>query len=333
MRADDPVTLGRTGLTVSRLGLGLASIGGLFRPVPRQQALDTVRRARALGIRLFDTAPVYGYGLSESLTGAALRDEPRDAYVLCTKVGRLIEPGGPDTQPIWADPPPGLGARLDHSRAGVVRSLAESLDRLGLDSVDVLHIHDPEQDFSRSVGDAYRALDDLRRAGVVRAVSLGVNHADVAVRFLREVPEPGPDCVMPAGRWNLLDQSALTELLPLCQERGVAVLAAGVLQSGLLADPRPGAPHGYERVPPALAARVRTVHEVCARHGVPPAAAALQFPFGHPAVTAVVVGARSPREIEESATLLARPLPDRLWSDLRDAAVLPPTWHPPAPSP
>ncbi|MFJ8788570.1 aldo/keto reductase [Streptomyces sp. NPDC102462] len=122
-------------------------------------------------------------------------------------------------------------------------------------------------------------------------------------------------------------------MLPLRQERGVAVLAAGVLQSGLLADPRPGGPHGYERVPPAPAARVRTVHEVCARHGVPPAAAALQFPFGHPAVTAVVVGARSPREIEESATLLARPLPDRLWSDLRDAAVLPPTWHPPAPSP
>ncbi|RMB80212.1 aldo/keto reductase [Streptomyces shenzhenensis] len=329
MRAHDPVLLGRTGLTVSRLGLGLASIGGLFRPVPQGQALETVRRARELGIRLFDTAPVYGYGLSETRTGTALRDEPRDAYVLCTKVGRLVEPGGPDTQPIWADPPPGRGARLDYSCAGVMRSLEGSLDRLGLNSVDVLHIHDPEQDFPRSVGDAYRALDDLRRAGVVRAVSLGVNHADVAVRFLREAPAPGPDCVMLAGRWSLLDQSGLTELLPLCQERGVAVLAAGVLQSGLLVAPGPGAPHGYERVPPALTARVRTVHEVCARHGVPPLAAALQFPFGHPAVTAVVVGARSPAEIEESAALLARPVPGRLWSDLRDADVIPPSWQPP----
>lgn len=274
--------------------------------------------------------PSTGTGSSESRTGTALRDEPRDTYVLCTKVGRLVEPGGPDTQPIWADPPPGLGARLDHSYEAVVRSLAESLERLGLDRVDVLHVHDPEQDFARSVGDAYRALDDLRRAGVIRAVSLGVNHADVAARYLREAPAPGPDCLMLAGRWTLLDQSGLDELLPLCQERGVAVLAAGVLQGGLLADPGPGAPSGQE-IAPATAARLRTIREVCARHGVPPRAAALQFPFGHPAVTAVVVGARSPEEIEESAALLARPVPDRLWSELRDEGVVPPLWCPAGP--
>ncbi|MFH8617400.1 aldo/keto reductase [Streptomyces sp. NPDC017979] len=323
MRADDSIPLGRTGLTVSRLGLGLASIGGLFRAVPHERAVETVRRARELGIRLFDTAPVYGYGLSETRTGAALGSERRDAYVLCTKVGRLVEPDGPDTQPIWAGAPAGLGARLDYSYGGVVRSLHQSLERLGLDRVDVLHVHDPEQDFPRAVGDAYRALDDLRRAGVIGAVSLGVNHADVAVRFLREAPAPGPDCVMLAGRWSLLDQSGLDALLPLCQERGVAVLAAGVLQSGLLLDPRPGAPHGHEHVPPPLAARVRAVHEVCARHGIPPTAAALQFPFTHPAVAAVVVGARSPEEIEDSAASLARPVPVRLWSELRDAGVIP----------
>ncbi|WP_405817556.1 aldo/keto reductase [Streptomyces sp. NBC_00838] len=333
MRAEDQVPLGRTGLTVSRLGLGLASIGGLFQSVPEQQALDTVRRARELGIRLFDTAPVYGYGLSETRAGTALRDESRDSYVLCTKVGRLVEQGGPDTQPIWADTPPGLGVRLDYSYKGVVRSLEESLKRLGLDSVDVLHVHDPEQDFLRSVGDAYRALDDLRRAGVIKAVSIGVNHADVAARFLREAPEPGPDCVMLAGRWTLLDQSGLVEMLPLCHERGVAVLAAGVLQGGgLLADPGPGASAVHQNAGPATAARLRTLREVCARHGVPPTAAALQFPFGHPAVTAIVVGARSPEEIEESASLLARPIPDRMWSDLRDAGVIPPSWRP-APGP
>lgn len=172
----------------------------------------------------------------------------------------------------------------------MIRSLEESLKRLGLDSVDVLHIHVPEQDFPGAVGDAYRALDDLRRAGVIRAVSLGVNHADVAARFLREAPEPGPDCVMLAGRWSLLDQSGLSDMLPLCQERGVGVLAAGVLQGGLLAgpgpgalgDPGPGAPHGHENPEPAMAARLRTVHEVCARHGVPPKAAALQSPSGTP---------------------------------------------------
>ncbi|SOD65696.1 D-threo-aldose 1-dehydrogenase [Streptomyces zhaozhouensis] len=322
IRAAATVPLGRTGLEVSRLGLGLASVGGLFRAVDEGQALRTVRRARALGVRLFDTAPVYGYGLSETRAGLALRDEPRDGYVLCTKVGRLIEPGGPDTQPIWADPPPGLGARLDYSYGAVVRSLTESLERLGLERVDVLHVHDPEQDFAGAVGETYRALADLRAADTVRAVSIGVNHADVAVRYLREAPAPGPDCVMLAGRWNLVDQSGLDELLPLCQERGVAVLAAGVLHSGLLADP-----DAHPDAPAAAAGRARAVHEVCARHGVPPVAAALQFPFGHPAVTAVVVGARTPEEITRSARLLAHPLPAAVWADLRAAGVLPAGWR------
>ncbi|WP_189879641.1 aldo/keto reductase [Streptomyces bluensis] len=288
MRADDLVPLGRTGLRVSRLGLGLASLGGLFAPVPEEQAAATLDRAWQLGVRLYDTAPVYGYGRSETRTGMALATRPRDTYVLCTKVGRIIEPGGTDTQPIWADPPPGVGPRLDYSYAGVLRCVEESLERLGLDRVDVLHVHDPD-----------------------------------AAAFLRAAAVPGPDCVLLAGRYTLLDQSGLDELLPLCAERGVAVMAAGVYQSGLLADPRPGAPHGYGKVPAELAEKVRALRAVCAEFGVPPLAAAVQFPFGHPAVTSVVVGARSPQEVTDSVAYLNLPVPAGFWAAVKARGLLP----------
>ncbi|MFI1735729.1 aldo/keto reductase [Streptomyces acidicola] len=323
MRADDLVPLGRTGLRVSRLGLGLASLGGLFAPVPEDRAAATLDRAWQLGVRLYDTAPVYGYGRSENRTGAALATRPRDAYVLCTKAGRIIEPGGTDTQPIWADPPPGMGPRLDYSYAGVMRSVEESLERLGLDRVDVLHVHDPDEDFTTAVSEAYRALADLRTRGVIGAVSIGVNHAPVAAAFLRAAAPPGPDCVLLAGRYNLLDQSGLDELLPLCAERGVAVMVAGVYQSGLLADPRPGAPHGYPTVPDELAAKVGALRTVCADFGVSPLAAAVQFPFGHPAVTSVVVGARSPEEVADSVAYLNHPLPAAFWSAVKARGLLP----------
>ncbi|WP_425086164.1 aldo/keto reductase [Streptomyces hainanensis] len=281
------------------------------------RALATVDRAWQLGVRLFDTAPVYGYGRSEERAGRALRPRRRGDYVLCTKVGRLIEPGGRDTQPIWADPPPGVGPRLDYSRRAVLRSVEDSLRRLGLDRIDVLHVHDPDLDYPTALAEAYPTLAELRDRGTVGAVSLGVNHADVAARFLREAPAPGPDCVLLAGRYTLLDQSGLDDLLPLCVDRGVAVLAAGVYQGGLLA-----APHADGDVPPALAERVRTLRAICERHDVPPLAAAIQFPLAHPAVTSVVVGARSPEEITASADLLTRALPPALWSDLRGAGLL-----------
>ncbi|MFF0724889.1 aldo/keto reductase [Streptomyces sp. NPDC004134] len=324
MRADEVVTLGRTGVAVTRLGLGLASIGGLFAPVSDEDAARTVDRAWDAGVRLFDTAPVYGYGRSERRAGAALAGRPRGAYALCTKVGRLIVPGGTDTQPIWADPPPGVGPRRDYSYAGVMRSVEDSLARLGLDRIDVLHVHDPDEDFPVAVTAAYRALAELRARGTVGAVSIGVNHAPVAARYLREVAAPGPDCVMLAGRYNLLDHTGLDELLPLCAARGVAVLAAGVYQSGLLTDPRPEAPHGYTSIPRDLAARVTAWHALCRRHAVPPAAAALAFPFGHPAVTSVVIGARAPAEVADTARAFAHPIPAELWTTAKSEGLLPP---------
>ncbi|MGZ0149117.1 aldo/keto reductase [Kribbella sp. WER1] len=309
------VELGRTGLRVSELGLGLASVGGMFAAVPQQQAVATIDRAWELGVRLFDTAPVYGYGLSEQRAGLALRGRPRDTFVLCTKVGRLIEPGGPDLQPIWAEPPAGVGPRLDYSYAGTIRSFEASLERMGIDRIDVLHIHDPELGAST---DTFRALYELRGRGTIRAISLGVNHADVAARFLRET-DGGPDLVMLAGRYTLLDQSGADELLPLCRKYGVAVLAAGVFQGGVLADTANGAPHGYARVPRDVLRRIAVLREVCRAYDVPLLAAALQFPLRHPAVPAVVVGARSPREIAEVAAWHASSIPEPFWTALRSA--------------
>jgi D-threo-aldose 1-dehydrogenase len=312
MRGDDLVPLGRTGLTVTRLGLGLASVGGLFTPVTEQQAIATIDRAWDLGIRLYDTAPVYGYGRSETYAGQALARRPRDDFVLCTKVGRLIEPGGPDTQDIWADPPQGVGPRLDYSYAAVRRSLEDSLARLNMNRVDVLHVHDPEQDFHHAATEAYRALADLRADGTIGAVSIGVNHADVAARYLRECAAPGPDLVLLAGRYSLLDQSGLDELLPLCQQRGVSVIAAGVYQGGLLTT------HANTNDTRILAWR-----KLCARHDVPLLAAAVQFPFAHPAVDAALVGARDPREITDSMAWLSCSVPPALWHDAKRAGLIP----------
>jgi aryl-alcohol dehydrogenase-like predicted oxidoreductase len=311
MRGNELVPLGDTGLTVSRLGLGLASIGGLFTAVPAEQAIATVDHAWELGIRLYDTAPVYGYGSSETHAGRSLGRRPRDEFVLCTKVGRLIEPDSPDTQDIWAAPPPGVGPRLDYSYLGVRRSVEESLDRLGLHRVDVLHVHDPDQDFAVAVTDAYRALADLRAEGAIGAVSIGVNHADVAARFLREAPAPGPDCVLLAGRYTLLDQTGLAELLPMCHQRGVTVIAAGVYQGGVLTAPDPPD------------ARVVAWRELCDRHDVPLLAAAVRFPFAHPAVVTAVVGARHPREIADSMRWLSHPVPPALWRDAKRTRLIP----------
>jgi D-threo-aldose 1-dehydrogenase len=311
------VELGRSGLRVSRLGLGLASVGGMFAAVPQQQAVATIDRAWELGVRLFDTAPVYGYGRSEERAGLALRGRPRHEFVLATKVGRLIEPGGPDVQPIWAEPPAGVGPRLDYSYRATIRSFEDSLQRMGIDRIDLLHIHDPDLDFATASTETLRALQELRGRGTIRAISLGVNHADVAARFLRETGPAGPDCVLLAGRYTLLDQSGADELLPLCEKLGVAVLAAGVFQGGVLADTADGAPHGYERVPRQVLQSIDRLRDLCKRYGVPLLAAAVQFPLTHPAVPAVVVGARSPREIGEVAAWLDQDIPEAFWAALR----------------
>jgi D-threo-aldose 1-dehydrogenase len=305
-----------------RLGLGCAPIGNLFTEVSEDDARATVDAAWDAGVRLFDTAPLYGHGLSERRVGDALARRPRDEFVLSTKVGRLLVPDGPDgpTEPTIFRDVPAVHPMFDYSEAGVLRSIEESLRRLGLDRVDVVHVHDPDDHADDALTGAFPVLRRLRDEGVIGAVGAGMNQAPMLARFVREA---GVDCVLLAGRYSLLDQTGLDELLPLCERDGVAVIAAGVFNSGLLADPRPGATYDYAAAPPELVARARQLDEACARHGVPLRAAALQFPLGHPAVRTVLAGARTAAEMAENAAFIDLPLPTALWDDLVSAGLLP----------
>jgi D-threo-aldose 1-dehydrogenase len=316
------VRLGRGELTTTRLGLGTAPIGGLYTPVDEPRAVATVARAWDRGLRLFDTAPFYGYGSSERRVGLALAGRPRGEFVLSTKVGRLLVPGGEDTDETWADPPTEATPRFDFSYAAVRRSLESSLDRLGLDRVDVLLLHDPDNHYDQALADGYRALSDLRADGVIGAVGAGMNQAEMLTRLVREAPAPGLDCLLLAGRYTLLDQAGLAELLPTCADRGVGVIVGGAYNSGLLADPSPGARFNYAPAPPALLERARALSRACERHGVPLRAAALQFPLGHPAVRTVLVGARSPEEVDDAVAMFAHPIPAALWADLKASGLL-----------
>jgi D-threo-aldose 1-dehydrogenase len=237
--------------------------------------------------------------------------------VVATKVGRLLVPGGPgDT--IFTNVPP-VRPEFDFSYDGVMRSFEESLIRLGLDRVDILHVHDPDDHAEEALAGAFPALRRLRDEGVIGSVGAGMNQAELLVRFVKEADV---DCVLLAGRYSLLDQRGLDELLPLCEAEGVSVIAAGVFNSGLLADPGPGATYDYTPAPEPLVERAQALGAVCARHDIPLKAAALQFPRGHPAVRTVLVGARSAAEIRENVELFGRPLPAELWSDLQGEGLV-----------
>lgn len=306
------VGLGRTSVIVTRLGLGCAPLGNMFSAIDEPQARATVDAAWAAGIRWFDTAPLYGHGLSEQRLGRALRPRPRAEFALATKVGRLLVPGN-DPETIFADVPP-VRPMFDFSYDGAMRSVDDSLKRLGLDRLDVLHVHDPDAHETDAVAGAFRALHRLRDEGVIGAVGAGMNQSAMLTRF---VQRGLVDCVLLAGRYSILDQSALVDLLPAAAAAGVAVIAAGVFNSGLLADPRPGATFNYMPAPPELIARAQRIATVCERHGVPLRAAALQFPAHHPAVATVLTGARAPAEVEENVRLFATPIPRELWDALR----------------
>jgi D-threo-aldose 1-dehydrogenase len=320
------VPFGRTQLTVTRVGLGTAPLGGLYSGVDEETALDTFRRAYDRGLRFFDTAPLYGHGVAEQRTGRALAELPRDDYVLATKVGRLLRADAPpdDSQlsggfDRWPVAPP-VNPVFDFSYDGVLRSVEESLERLGLDRVDVLHIHDPDDHEQEALAGAYRALDRLRGEGVIAAVGAGMNQTAMLVRFARAADF---DCFLVAGRYTLLDQAALDELFPLCLDRGIAIVLGGVYNSGILADPQPGAMFDYAPAPADLVARAQRLDAVCRRQGVPLKAAALQFALAHPAVTTLLLGARDPGELEENLDLLRAPVPLELWEELRRERLVP----------
>ena len=279
-----------------------------------------VQAAWDAGLRFFDTAPLYGHGLAEERVGRVLREMPRNQYTLATKVGRLLKSDAPpEPGQVFVGTPP-VNPVFDFSYDGVLRSVEESRRRLGIDRIDILHIHDPDDHYQDALHDAYRALDELRSDGVIGAVGAGMNQAEMLTRFAREADF---DCFLLAGRYTLLDQVALRELLPTCIERGVAIIAAGVYNSGILADPKPGAHYNYRDAPAGLIDRARKVRDVCGRHGVPLRAAAIQFPLGHPAVQTVVVGCRSVEQLEDSVRMFETKIPSALWEELKAEHLLP----------
>lgn len=306
----------------AELGLGGAALGNLYDAVTESDADATVAAAWTRGIRLFDTAPLYGHGLSEQRLGRSLAKLPRDEITISTKVGRVLVPEdtAPDETPgddtIFADVPP-VRPEFDFSAAGVEASLTASMERLQTDRFDIVHVHDPDDHLDRIVAETYPALARWRDEGVVGAIGLGTNLPSTAAFVLDHLDsgEVELDWLLLAGRYTLLDRSG-AEVLDRCAQRGVRVLAAGVFNSGLLADPTGDAHFFYEPAPPAVVERARRLEVVCAGYDVPLAAAAIQFPARHPAVTVVLPGARSAAEIEEDVALYEHPIPEALWDEL-----------------
>jgi D-threo-aldose 1-dehydrogenase len=310
--------------TVNRLGLGTSPLGNLYTEVTDREARAVVDAAWEAGVRIFDTAPHYGLGLAEQRLGAALKDRPRAEFVLSTKVGRLLVPQPEGAGRLDDDGfavPATLRREWDFSADGVRRSLDSSLERLGLDRVDVVYLHDPDDHGDQAVNEAMPALVALREQGVIGAIGAGMNQWQMLARFVRE---SDVDTILLAGRYTLLEQPALAELLPLCEERGVEVLAAGLFNSGLLArqEVPDDATYDYRTAPAAMVDRARRIAAICARHGTTLPAAALWFPFGHSAVTGALIGARSEAEIHANVAAFETPPPAELWAELRDAGLL-----------
>lgn len=303
---------GRRGPRITRLGLGCAALGNLFSAVSDADARATVDAAWQVGIRFFDTAPLYGHGLSERRLGEALRGRPRGDFVVATKVGRLLVPAATTPESIFVDVP-SLEPVFDFSREATLASIEASLERLGLDRLDVVHVHDPDDHAAEALAGAFPALCALRDQGVIGAVGCGMNQVGLLRRFVDEVDLDG---VLLAGRYTLLDRAGADELLPVCHDRGIAVVLGGVFNSGILADPDNAPTFDYRPAQAALVERARAMRDVCQRRGITLPAAALQFALGHPGVTSVIVGARSAEEIVTDAAWMAEDLPDDLWEEL-----------------
>ncbi len=316
----------------SPFGFGASGLGTMYAPLSDEEAHQTCEAAYAAGFRVFDTAPLYGHGLSELRLGRFLRSVPRESYTLSTKVGRFLVPphGRTLDRGIWAEPLP-LCPVFDYSYDGTIRALEQSASRLGIADPDLVHIHDVDpfthgdafgRRFDEALEGAYRALADLRGKGFLRAIGVGVNDAQTALRFMRAVPL---DVVLIAGRYTLLDQSAQDELLPLAAETGVQVVNAAIFNSGILASnaDAPGTPtYDYQPAPSPVLDRARRIAARCGEHGVSLPAAALRFASSHPAISNVLVGMSRPGQPRQNAALAAAEIPDALWSALKQDGLI-----------
>ena len=324
--------IGRTNVWVTELGLGCATLGGSRIDVARQSAEEIVAAAWGAGVRYVDTAPFYGVGQAERAVGDAMRERPRDEWVLSTKVGRLLRPNPTGIHADGRHHPLPFDPVYDYSYDGIMRSFEDSFQRLGLAKIDIVYVHDIG---TYQHGDAhpghmktlresgYRALRELRGSGAVSAIGIGVNEREV----LLEAMEWGEwDAFLLAGRYTLLEQAPLDDLLPRCVATGTSIVVGGPLNSGILAGRDTW---NYDVAPPDVVARVKAIAAICDSHRVPLPAAALQFPLAHQAVAAIIPGPRNAAEFTQNLALLKHPIPASLWSDLRQAGLL----HPEAPVP
>jgi D-threo-aldose 1-dehydrogenase len=317
VRATDRVEIGRTGLRVTRLGLGGVALSGAppatdpQRRTPEDEAVALIQRSLALGLNYLDTAPMYGVGGSETRYGQALRGVPRDRYVLSTKVGRVLRSGPESGAMTWA---------FDFTQAGARASFASSLERLGLERVDILFVHDPDDHYEEALAQTFPVLMELRAQGRVTAIGAGMNQWQMELRFAREA---SCDCFLLAGRYTLLDQTSLPEFLPYCTERRIGVIAGGPYNSGILAvGGRAGGGFTKPAAAPEMLDKAARIAAVCERHHVPLKAAALQFVLAHPAVVSVIPGARSLAEVEENVRMVELAIPAALWAELKDAGLI-----------
>jgi D-threo-aldose 1-dehydrogenase len=318
LRATEKVEIGRTGLYVTRLGLGGVALSGAPPATDPQhataeaEAIALIQRSLALGLNYLDTAPMYGVGQSEQRYGRALRDVARESYVLSTKVGRVLRPAAPGSA--------ALAWEFDFSQQGVRQSFASSLDRLGLERVDILLIHDPDDHYELARTQALPVLLELREQGLVRAIGAGMNQWQMELQFARS---GHCDCFLLAGRYTLLDQTALVEFLPYCVEHHISIIAGGPYNSGILAvGPRQGATFNYRAASAEMMDKAQRIDVVCTRYEVPLKAAALQFILAHPAIAAVIPGARSVAEVEDNIRMVEFPIPTDLWAELKQQGLI-----------
>jgi D-threo-aldose 1-dehydrogenase len=324
--------IGSTELHCTALGFGSAPLGNRFRTLTEQACLDLVDDAWDRGIRVFDTAPMYGYGLAENRLGTALRSRPRDDYLLSTKVGRLLHPAArqsPDDD-MWTGVPP-MRVHYDYTYSGAMRSIEDSLQRMLTDHIDIVLIHDCDRYghgadqpavFEQAMSGAARALVDLRDQHVIGAVGVGVNEADVCVAAAQRCDF---DVFLLAGRYSLLEQDSLDDVMPVCVDQGISLLLGGVYNSGILATGAvPGAHYNYAPASPEIINRVRLIETICAAHHVPIAAVSLQFALAHPAVASVLLGASSPQQQQRNSEAAQTVIPTRLWLDLQQAGLMRP---------
>ena len=315
-----------TDIAVTCFGFGGASMGNMYSVAHDDTARKAIRSAYEAKVRYFDTAPMYGFGKSERLYGSVLKDQPRDSFVLSTKVGRLILAGKPTSETedtCFVDIDDAYPV-FDYSRDGVLRSLEESRERLGIDKIDIVYIHDPDvnDSFKQALDEAFPTLAELKSQGVIGAVGAGMNQAEMLRDFAKNADF---DCFLLAGRYTLLDQTALKELLPLCQQKNISIIIGGAYNSGILATGAvEGAHYNYAPAPPEIMEKTRKIESVCNRFNVSMKAAALQFPFGHPTVVSNIPGVKTKERFDENLSLFSDPIPADFWAALKEEKLLVP---------